>query len=164
MRIGYYTSFEIAGRKKKISGIVLDHNEEWVLLNRWNEGQADGYTVFRRKHIFAELSCELEEDEINAALARAAPDHKKVVAMPITDLASILNHIGENYALLQLEVISASEPKNASFIGREGDVFYFKELTSKMRWRHTFVLQQTELNFINFGNSDLLQIKKELYN
>ena len=164
MKIGYYASFEIDGRDSGIDGIVLDHNEQWVLVNRWRGDWFDGYTVFRKKYISAEYKDEIAENKIKTALYYDAPDYSKVRTMELTTVEQILGFIGEHYSLLQLEVISGKELKNVRFTGKEGEFFNFKELTSKLRWRYTFVVPDRELNFINFGNNELLHITKELYN
>ncbi len=160
MTKGKFLTFIISARKEPFSGIILDYNDEWVLIRRCFDYRLDGYTIFKKKGKRVETVYSDYEKVASTILKKKGYNYRKDKKIPINDLKGILDFITQNNILLQLDTKSGDAFDVLKFIKqKDNDLFIFRELTIRVKWRYTLELSPKEIDFISFDNDYLNSLR-----
>ena len=156
---GKFLTFLLSGRKEPFSGVILAQNDEWVLIRRCVDYRLDGYTIFKKRGKKVKTIYSDYEKVANSILNKKAYNYRNDIKVPLEKLEAVLDFITQNYILLQLDTKSGDAFDVVKFIKQKDDLFIFRELTIRAKWRYRLQLSPEKIEFISFGNDYLNSLR-----
>jgi hypothetical protein len=156
-RIGKFYTFEFPKRKKAIEGILLDFNKDWTLIARIYDYTFDGFTIFDNTKVQPQDG-EYEQFATKICKAKQYMQIEKP-QISIDNLDGIFTDLAKTYQLFGIDSIDGEACDVVKYMGREKEVFIFKELTTRAKWRFELKLKEKELKYFDFDTSYLNSLK-----
>jgi hypothetical protein len=145
---GRFLSFKIKGRKSKISGVVLDWNDEWTLIRRCIDYSVDGYSIIRNKNLT--FFYEEFEQRANKILKIKKYNYKSEPKIPIDNLLKIVTYVDKNYKIIQVDTKDGEAFDLLKFKYFENMTFYLDELLANGKWRDVMEFKEDIFGVITF--------------
>ena len=155
--IGKYLTFKFAGRKSKISGVVLDYNDDWTLIRSCIDYLPEGFTIFRNKKVdfyYGEL-----EKMATKILKLRQYEYKNDPIIPLGSLDEILKSIDKKYGLIFLDTKKGDASDVVKYLGQSDSFYLFDALLTTAKWGYRLNLPEKECRFIHFDNNYLNSLK-----
>lgn len=155
-------TYILKGWKTPLSGILVDENDKWILINNIiSDYLLDGFTLIRKKYLLDRSTGNWEQQ---VKLVMKLRGYKPKVKLKLNTIPSMMDNISLKYDLfsfqdshedsLQIGIIEKFSKKNVflRFIKRSG------KLDSKYLWKYP----QKSIRLISF-NTDYLKSVKLLF-
>lgn len=156
--VGKFLTFIFNESKDPISGIVLSHNDDWILIKRCNDYQIDGFVILRTdtysKYIQGEF--ELRAQKI---LSLKKYNHQKEPIIPISNLDNILEYISKNHTLFSLDTKDGDAFDVLRFSEKKNGKYNLDELLSNGNWRDKLSFSKTVFRVISFDSDYINSLK-----
>ncbi len=154
---GKYCSFNIKGRKDKISGIVLNWNDSWTLIRTCVDYRIDGYTIFKNENVEFEIN-EFEQ-RADKILKLKKYNYKTEPKIKINSLLEIIRYIDKNHKLIQVDTKDGKAFDVVKFKHFENDIYFLDEILADGKLRDVLEFKEKIFRVISFDNDYLNSLK-----
>lgn len=153
--IGELVSIKYRDRKALVYGVVIDFSDDWMLMH-YNPDQfrIDGYIIVSNNNIQKAQINENEKFKKKVLkLKKQFPEH--ILNMPLTDLKSILDFIGNKFGLFQFDTKSEKASYVGKLISLNTKNLIIDYLDTKAQWKGAIKFRPGDVRTIEF-NTDYL--------
>lgn len=157
--IGKLIFVKFTDRKTPIYGCVVDYNDDWTLM-KYNPVDyiIDGYIIFRHKNIegFRRDIDEKWREKI-IKLKGLQPTDKDII--PLTDLATILKYLTDNFGVFQVYTKSETACYLARLKTIDNKELEIYTLNTKAKWDGQMKFRTGDIRVIQFDTDYINSLK-----
>ncbi len=153
-------TFAIKDWNDPVSGVILEENKDWILLNEIpTDYEVDGFAILNKKFITERISKKFEKK--NALVLSLKKYSKPKVKIKLSSLKSILKAIEKKYEIFQFQ----DQLENSVEIGVldeiENDALHliYLKANGKFDKKYTYEYDVNDIRKINFDTNYLNSLK-----
>jgi hypothetical protein len=155
--LGKLFTFKFPGRKSKITGIVLDYNDDWTFIRAIPDYSPYGFTIFKNDRCIYEYG---EAEKFATRILKLKNlDFLRKPNLKLSSLDEILSSIDKKYKLIQLDTKDGEAFDVVKYKKCEDGLYHFDELTTRAKWRYKYTLPEKAIRYISFDNDYLNSLR-----
>ena len=159
MKKGQLVSIKFTDRKEPVRGLVIDHNDNWILMkHNVVDYVIDGCVIVRKKNI-KEILREKEEKFVEKILKLKGMKLTYMDVIPLTGIVSILTYLTEYFKVFELETRS----EKASYLGKlkalESKHVVLDCMDTKGKWDGEMHCRPNDIRVIGYNTDYINSLK-----
>jgi hypothetical protein len=147
----HFITLTYTDRKDPISGFLIEQNDDWTLVKDSPvDFVVDGYNIFHTqkiKSIRHEGDERFREEVIR--LKGLGPTEEDRI--PITDLATILNHLDDTYGIFELQTTKEDSLYLGRLISLDAKELVIESLDPNGKWDGPCYFEPSEIHIVRYA-------------